>query len=206
MEVGSEILRERLDKIKELKSKGFSLYSDSFVPTHSIANILDPFEEGKKVKIGGRMMTRRIHGKSAFADLKDESAKVQIYAKYDVLGEKDFDLFQVLDLGDILGVEGTLFITHKGEKTVKVERFALLAKIVQVLPEKWHGLKDVEARYRQRYLDLLMNDDVRDVFRKRSRIIQLIRHFLDERGFIEVETPMMQPIPGGARASISDTP
>ena len=200
MEVSSEILRERLDKIKELKSKGFSLYSDSFVPTHSIANILDPFEEGKKVKISGRMMTRRIHGKSAFADLKDESAKVQIYAKYDVLGEKDFDLFQVLDLGDILGVEGTLFITHKGEKTVKVERFALLAKIVQVLPEKWHGLKDVEARYRQRYLDLIMNDEVRDVFRKRSQVIQLIRHFLDERGFIEVETPMMQPIPGGARA------
>ena len=200
METISEVLKERLDKIKELKSKGFTLYRDEFQPTDSIRDLLDPFQEGRQIKVCGRMMTRRMHGKSAFADLKDDSGKIQIYAKYDVLGAKDFELFELLDLGDILGIEGTLFLTHKGEKTLKIERFSLLSKIVQVLPEKWHGLKDVEARYRQRYVDLIMNDEVRDVFRKRSQIVQAIRKFLDERNFIEVETPMMQPIPGGARA------
>ena len=200
MEATSEVLKERLDKIKELKAKGIALYRDQFQPTQSIQNLLDSFEEGKQVKVCGRMMTRRVHGKSAFADLRDDTGKIQIYAKHDVLGAKSFELFELLDLGDILGVEGTLFITHKGEKTVKVEQFALLSKIVQILPEKWHGLKDIEARYRQRYLDLIMNDEARDVFRKRSKILQSIRSFLDERGFIEMETPMMQPIPGGARA------
>ncbi len=200
MEITSEVLKERLDKIKDLKSKGALLYQDQFEPTDTIRDLLASFQEGKQVKIAGRMMTRRIHGKSAFADLKDHSGKIQIYAKYDVLGAKDFELFELLDLGDILGIEGTLFITHKGEKTLKIEHFLLLSKIVQVLPEKWHGLKDVEARYRQRYLDLIMNDEARSVFQKRSQIIQSIRAFLDGRGFIEVETPMMQPIPGGARA------
>jgi len=200
VEAISEVLKERLDKIKELKSKGIVLYRDQFEPTDSIQTLLEPFQDGKHVKLCGRMMTRRIHGKSAFADLKDDTAKIQIYAKYDVLGEKDFGLFELLDLGDILGVEGTLFITHKGEKTVNVERFVVLSKIVQILPEKWHGLKDVEARYRQRYLDLIMNDEARAVFQTRSKIIQSIRSFLDEHGFMEVETPMMQPIPGGARA------
>lgn len=200
MESTSEVLKERLDKIKALKSSGILLYQDQFEPTDSIHSILTPFQEGRRVKVAGRMMTRRVHGKSAFADLKDDSGKIQIYAKYDILGAKDFELFELLDLGDILGVEGTLFTTHKGESTIKIERFLLLSKIVQVLPEKWHGLKDVEARYRQRYLDLIMNEDVRSVFQKRSQIIQSVRTFLDRRGFVEVETPMMQPIPGGARA------
>lgn len=200
MEVTSEVLKERLDKIKELKAKGVILYRDEFTPTNSILDILEPFQEGASVKVAGRLMTRRVHGKSAFADLKDHSGKIQIYAKFDVLGEADFKLFELLDLGDILGIEGTLFTTHKGEKTVKIERFTLLSKIVRILPEKWHGLKDVEARYRQRYLDLIMNDEAKEVFQKRSRIIQLVRKFLDERSFMEVETPMMQPIPGGARA------
>ncbi|MBI4372750.1 MAG: lysine--tRNA ligase [Candidatus Omnitrophica bacterium] len=200
METLSEVLKERLDKIKGLKSKGVILYQDKFHPTHPIRNLVDSFQEGQKVKVSGRMMTRRVHGKSAFADLKDDSGKIQIYAKVDLLGAKEFELFELLDLGDILGIEGTLFMTHKGEKTIKIERFVLLSKIVQVLPEKWHGLKDVEARYRQRYVDLIMNDDVRNVFQKRSQMIQAIRKFLDEREFIEVETPMMQPIPGGARA------
>ena len=200
MEITSEVLKERLDKIKEIKSKGIPLYQDQFQPTDSIQGILESFQEGGQVKVCGRMMTKRAHGKTAFADLKDETSKIQIYAKYDVLGAKDFELFELLDLGDILGIEGTLFITHKGEKTIKIERFLLLAKIVQILPEKWHGLRDVESRYRQRYLDLIMSDEARDVFRKRSQMIQLTRAFLDQRGFMEVETPMMQPIPGGARA------
>ncbi|OGW86156.1 MAG: lysine--tRNA ligase [Omnitrophica bacterium RIFCSPHIGHO2_02_FULL_46_11] len=200
MEITSEVLKERLDKIKEIKSKGISLYQDQFQPTDSIQSALESFQENKRVKVCGRLMTKRMHGKSGFADLKDETGKIQIYAKHDVLGDKDFELFEWLDLGDILGIDGTLFITQKGEKTIKVEHFSLLAKIVQILPEKWHGLRDVEARYRQRYLDLIMNDEARDVFRKRSQIVQWIRSFLDQHGFMEVETPMMQPIPGGARA------
>ncbi len=200
MESISEVLKERLEKISQLKARGILLYQDQFKPTSSIQDLLDKFEEGKPVKISGRMMTRRAHGKSAFADLRDQSGKIQIYAKVDVLGQDPFDFFLLLDLGDILGIEGTLFVTHKGEKTVNISRFVLLSKIVQVLPEKWHGLKDVETRYRQRYVDLIINEEARDVFVKRSSIVRSIRSFLDERGFMEVETPMMQPIPGGARA------
>ena len=205
MESTSEVFKERLEKIKTFQSQGASLYQDHFRPTHSVGEILEPFSEGQSVKVAGRMMTKRVHGKSAFADLKDETGKIQIYAKLDVLGEKEFHFFEQLDLGDILGIEGTLFLTHKGEKTIKIDRFALLSKIVRILPEKWHGLKDVESRYRQRYLDLLMNDEVRDVFRKRSEIVRSIRNFLDGKGFVEVETPMMQPIPGGARARPFET-
>lgn len=150
--------------------------------------------------MAGRLMAKRTHGKSAFADVKDETGKIQVYVKLDVVGEQAYELFGLLDLGDIVGVEGVLFMSRMGEKTVRVERFELLSKIVQVLPEKWHGLRDVELRYRQRYVDLIVNDRVRETFRKRSAIIKNIRDFLDARGFMEVETPMMQPIPGGARA------
>lgn len=200
MELTSEVLKERIEKINGLKARRVALYQDSFKPSYTIQAILEPFEEGKAVKVAGRMMTKRDHGKSAFADLRDETGKIQIYLKQDVVGKDAFELFGQLDLGDILGVEGTLFVTHKGEKSIRAERFHLLSKIVGFLPEKWHGLTDVEARYRQRYLDLIMNEEVRGVFQKRSRIIQSIRTFLNERGFMEVETPMMQPIPGGARA------
>lgn len=200
MENASEILRERLEKIKELQNKGILLYQDGFGPSGNIKTYLDQFQEGGSAKVAGRMMAKRVHGKSAFGDLKDETAKIQIYAKLDVLGEEAFKLFELLDIGDILGIEGTLFVTHKGEKTIKIERFTLLSKIVGVLPEKWHGLKDVETRYRQRYLDLIMNDEVKNVFKTRSQIISHIRSFLNDRGFMEVETPMMQAIPGGARA------
>jgi len=196
----SAVLKERLEKINQLKSKGFTLYQDQFKPTESIQNLLESFQEGKTVKVSGRMMTRRAHGKTAFADLHDATGKIQIYAKLDVLGAEQFELFQLLDLGDILGIEGNLFVTHKGEKTINVSRFVLLSKIVQVLPEKWHGLKDVEIRYRQRYVDLIINEEARGIFIKRSQIVRYVRSFLDERGFMEVETPMMQSIPGGARA------
>src|SRR3989338_6127085 len=125
MESTSEVLKERLEKIKTFQSQGTHLYQDQFRPTHSIGSVLEPFQEGKTVKAAGRMMTRRIHGKSAFADLKDETGKIQIYAKFDVVGEEHFQFFEQLDLGDIIGVEGTLFITQKGEKTIRVERFHL---------------------------------------------------------------------------------
>ena len=200
MDITSEVLKDRFEKVKELRTKGVSLYSDSFKPAHTVESILEPLQEERSVKVAGRLMTKRDHGKSAFADLKDETGKIQIYVKLETIGKENFDWFQLLDLGDIVGIEGTLFLTHKGEKTVKVEKFQLLSKIVRILPEKWHGLKDVEARYRQRYLDLIMNDEVRKVFISRSLIVQKIRSFLANRGFVEVETPMMQAIPGGARA------
>lgn len=205
MESTPEVLKERIEKIKSFQFQGIPLYQDHFRPTHSIGKIFEFFNAGKSVKVAGRLMTRRIHGKSAFADLKDDTGKIQIYAKFDVLGEKEFRFFNQLDLGDILGIEGTLFVTHKGEKTIKIEHFALLSKIVRILPEKWHGLKDVESRYRHRYLDLIMNDEVQDVFRKRSEITRFIRGFLDAKEFVEVETPMMQPVPGGARAKPFET-
>lgn len=175
-------------------------YGHRFLPIESIASVIEPFEENKKVRLAGRVMARRIMGKSTFCKIKDESGSIQIYGKLDVLGEENLKNFNDLSLGDIIGLEGVLFLSKTGEKTVRVETFMLLSKIVQTLPEKWHGLKDVETRYRHRYVDLIVNDDVRSVFKKRSEIIRSIRRFLDDRGFMEVETPMMQPIPGGARA------
>ena len=170
------------------------------MPIESLQAVLDRFEEGRKVRIAGRLMARRSHGKSTFCDLKDETAKIQIYAKQETLSPEGYEQFSNLDLGDIVGLEGSLFTSRMGERTVKIEKFTLLSKILQVLPEKWHGLKDVETRYRQRSVDLMVNDEVRQAFRRRSQIVRQIRQFLDERGFLEVETPMMQPIPGGARA------
>ena len=175
-------------------------YGGRFLPVEPILSLRENFEEGRKVRAAGRLMTRRVMGKSAFCDLKDGSAKIQIYAKQDDFGTEEFGVFSTLSLGDIIGVEGSLFTSKTGEKTIRVSRFEILSSIVRTLPEKWHGLKDVEARYRHRYVDLIVNDEVRETFKKRSAILSQIRRFLDERAFMEVETPMMQPIPGGARA------
>ncbi len=200
MQVQNEILKEREEKIKLIKQKNPNLYGERFLPVDSVEGILEPFEEEKKVRIAGRLMAKRSHGKSSFGDIRDQNAKIQIYAKLDAVGEEAYDLFQHLDLGDILGVEGTLFLSKKGEKTVKVESFKILSKIRQILPEKWHGLKDVEFRYRHRYVDLIANENVRKTFQLRSQIIRDLRSFLDSKSFMEVETPMMQQIPGGAKA------
>jgi len=200
MEQLNEILKERLEKIKSFREKNLEIYGGRFLPKLSISEILEHFEEGKKVRIAGRLMAIRSHGKSSFGDLKDQTGRVQVYLKLDAVGEENYQLFQKLDLGDVLGVEGALFTSKTGEKSVKVESFKLLSKIVQILPEKWHGLKDVEIRYRRRYLDLIVNDEVRQTFKMRSDIIRSTRHFLDNKGFMEVETPMMQQIPGGAKA------
>ena len=196
----SELVRERKSKREAYLKEGISPYGSRFLPIDSISEILGLFEEGKRVRLAGRIMARRSHGKSTFCDLKDEGGKIQIYTKEDILGAEGYEKFSRLDIGDIIGAEGSLFVSKVGEKTLKVEKFALLSKILQVLPEKWHGLKDVETRYRQRYVDLIVNEEVRKTFRFRSQIMAEIRHFLDSRGFLEVETPMMQPIPGGARA------
>jgi lysyl-tRNA synthetase class 2 len=175
-------------------------YGHRFLPKDSLGEILASFQEGRKVRVAGRLMTRRDMGKSAFADLKDEEGRMQIYAKKDLLGEESYEFFKSLSLGDIVGVEGELFKSKTGEPTIKVEKFERLSKIVRTLPEKWHGLKDVETRYRHRYVDLIANDEVRVTFKARSRIVREIRAFLDQKGFMEVETPMMQPLAGGARA------
>ena len=196
----SELVRERKVKRENLLKERVSPYGGRFLPIESISGVLGKFEEGNRVRLAGRIMARRSHGKSTFCDLKDASAKIQIYTKEELLGAKDYEGFAQLDLGDIVGVEGSLFVSRMGERTVKVEKFTLLSKIIRVLPEKWHGLKDVEIRYRHRYVDLIVNDEVRKTFLLRSEIVREIRRFLDDRGFLEVETPMMQPIPGGARA------
>ncbi len=175
-------------------------YGGRFLPLESISSILAHFEEGRKIRAAGRIMARRVMGKSTFLDLKDESARIQLYGKKDELGEQGFEALSSLSLGDILGIEGSLFVTRMGEKSIKIEKFQMLSKIVRTLPEKWHGLKDVETRYRRRYVDLIVNDEVRAVFKARSQILREVRTFLEGQGFMEVETPMMQPIPGGARA------
>lgn len=175
-------------------------YGQRFLPKASIVDIRAAFEVGKKVRIAGRVMTIRIMGKSIFADVKDQDGRIQIYAKQDTLGDEAFTRLKHFKLGDIIGLEGELFTSKMGEMTVKVESYQKLAAIVRPMPEKWHGLKDVETRYRQRYVDLMVNDDVRKVFQTRSLIMREIRQFLDAQGFMEVETPMMQPLAGGARA------
>lgn len=174
-------------------------YGSRFLPVESISSVKANFAEEKSVKIAGRLMAKRIMGKSAFGDLKDESDRIQIYAKRDDLAE-EYAVFKKLSIGDIIGIEGVLFNSKTGEKSVRIQKFTVLSTIVRTLPEKWHGLKDVETRYRQRYVDLIVNDEARKTFKQRSQIIRDIRNFLDEKNFMEVETPMMQSIPGGARA------
>jgi lysyl-tRNA synthetase class 2 len=199
----------RQQKLREIEALGQQAYPHRFAVTHSVPHILADF--GHKtaeqlenprvsVKVAGRIISLRLQGKAGFAHLQQGGQKLQIYVKVDFVGEKGFALYKLLDLGDHIGVSGYLFRTRTGELTIHVEDITFLAKDFLPLPEKWHGLSDVELRYRQRYVDLIMNQDVREVFVKRSKVVQSIRRFLDARGFIEVETPMMQPVPGGAAA------
>ncbi|MFH1458102.1 MAG: lysine--tRNA ligase [Candidatus Omnitrophota bacterium] len=193
-----EIIEQRKAKLVSLKEKGGCGYGSPKLSLTDIASLLDNFQEAKKVAIAGRLTAMRSHGKAVFADLRDRTGRIQLYFKADYLGPERFDSLKDVDIADIIEIEGELFKTHTGELTVKVENFFMLAKALRPLPEKWHGLKDVEVRYRQRYLDLLANEEVRKVFQMRSRIIKAIRTFLDKAGFLEVETPMMHPIAGGA--------
>jgi len=194
--MSEEIKKQRLEKIEELKAEGVDVYGRAF-SKKEIALI----KEGDVgVKTAGRIMAVRHHGGSSFLDIKDSTGKIQIYFKKDAVSEKEMFIFKRLDIGDIIGVEGDVFRTKTGELTILVKHLTLLSKALNPLPEKWHGLKDVEIRFRKRYLDLIMNEGVREVFNKRVKIIQSIREFLNNRGFIEVDTPMMHPIPGGAEA------
>jgi lysyl-tRNA synthetase class 2 len=194
----NELIQQRKAKLEFLRGKGIPIYASFQSSATNIAEVLQNFKEGQKVSLCGRIMAKRLHGKAAFLDLRDSSARIQLYFKADIVGEDNFVLFENIDIADIISVEGELFKTHTGEPTVKVEKFAILTKALRPLPEKWHGLKDVDLRYRQRYLDLIANEEVRKVFTLRSRIIKAIRQFLDNRGFQEVETPMMHDIAGGA--------
>lgn len=198
MEV-EEIKEIRLDKLKNLKDVGISPYGGRFEATDSIEETLKNFKEGKEVTLAGRIMANRSHGKVTFVDLQDQTAKMQLFIKLEDPDSKLTKTCKNLDIGDIIGVRGELFVTKTKQNSVRVSDIFVLSKSLMTLPEKWHGLKDVEVRYRQRYVDLIANEDVKKVFIARSKIISYIRSFLDKADFLEVETPMLQPMAGGAR-------
>jgi len=204
-----KIYELRLEKLKQIEALGQPAYRNKYDPTHTIPQILAEYSgktaeqlEGARinVRVAGRIMAIRLMGKAGFAHLQQEGQRLQIYVKKDAVGDKGFELYKLLDLGDHIGVSGYLFRTRTGELSVHVDEITFLSKDLLPLPEKWHGLTDVELRYRQRYLDLIANEKARHVFVTRARIIQELRQFFDGRGYIEVETPMMHPIPGGAAA------
>jgi len=200
----NELMKARFNKLNELKEKGINPFGQKFARTHHVQEILDNaqafIDSGQEVVIAGRLMAKRGHGKAGFANLQDLSGQIQIYSRLNDVGEEAHDLFKKADIGDILGVKGTVFITQKGEITIAVKELTLLTKSLRPLPEKFHGLKDVELRYRQRYVDLIMNPEVKKTFILRSKIIQAMREFLDKQGFLEVETPTLHAIAGGAAA------
>ncbi len=199
----SEVQRVRRLKLQELQQNGKDPFKIvKYDATHNSKQILDNFEafDGVHVSIAGRLMSKRGMGKASFCDVQDRDGKIQIYVRIDEIGEEAYEDFKKFDIGDMVGVKGTVFKTHKGEISVKAENVLLLAKSLQPLPEKWHGLKDVDLRYRQRYVDLIINPEVKNTFITRSRIMKGIRRYLDDRGFLEVDTPMLNTIQGGATA------
>lgn len=198
----NELMKARREKMADIASQGIEPFGRKYEATHHAVEIVDAFTdlEGQTVRICGRLMAVRGHGKASFSHLMDMTGRMQLYFRQDVLGEEAYALFHLLDIGDLIGVEGTVFRTQRGEISVKVTDFDVLAKALRPLPEKFHGLKDVEVRYRQRYLDLIVNPEVKDTFVKRSKIISHLRLLLEQKGFLEVETPMMHPVAGGAAA------
>ncbi len=209
MDQQSKVLKERREKALQLAEDGVKLFRNDFKAPQPITAVLlqgeqlpsEPEEgEAEIYRVAGRVMSMRKFGKAAFFHIQDESGKLQVYARRDILGVEEFKLFKKWDVGDIVGVEGRLFITKTGELSLEAATLVMLTKSLRPLPEKFHGLTDVETRYRRRYVDLIVNPEVRDTFRMRVEIIRLIREYLNNRGFMEVETPMMQPVPGGATA------
>lgn len=203
----SGFIEQRTKKLDDLKKLGIKLYPSRFNKKHSAMEIIESNKKlkknqrtAKKVSVAGRIMTMRIMGKAGFIHIQDSTGQIQIYAREDDLGSDKYKLFLKLDLGDIIGVEGFVFRTKKGEISVWVKELVLLAKNLKPLPEKWHGLKDTELRYRQRYVDLIVNQEVRELFLKRSKIINAMKEFLLNNGFVEVETPILQPVYGGTNA------
>lgn len=198
----NEIVLVRRQKLSQLKQKGIDPFGTRFRASHFSSQIIDQFEqlEGQEVTVSGRVVSIRSHGKASFANIQDAQGQIQVYLRLDQLGEENYQLFDLVDLGDFIGAKGTVFRTKKGEITVFVNEYRFLTKSLRPLPEKWHGLKDVDLRYRQRYLDLIVNQRVKQTFIYRSRIIQSMRDILNEKGFLEVETPIISPAAGGATA------
>ncbi len=209
MEDYNELIKQRFKKLAEISGSGIKPYAGKFTVTHSAQKLLEQYGESSKealeaarteATVAGRVVAMRSFGKACFTHIQDGSGRIQLYFQKNTLGEDRYALFKKLDIGDFVGASGHLFRTKTNELTLEVEDFTLLSKSLRPLPEKWHGLTDVELRYRQRYVDLIVNPDVKKVFILRTRIIQAIRTFLNARGYLEVETPMMQTIPGGATA------
>lgn len=199
----NEQMKERISKLEELKKEGKDPFEIvKYERTNTSKDIRDNFEEfeGKTIKTAGRLMSKRIHGKAGFSDIYDRYGKLQLYVRIDDVGEDKLKFFKTLDIGDIIGVTGFIFKTKTGEVSVHVKDFILLTKSLRPLPEKWHGLKDPDLRYRQRYVDLIMNADVKETFMRRTKIIKAIRKFLDDRDYLEVETPVLSTIASGAAA------
>ncbi len=199
MEASDELIQQRLTKLKNLRKSGRDPYAPSYDRSALIGEVLATFSPGGKAKVSGRLMAWREHGKSIFGDLRDATGSIQLFFSKDRLPDS-FEALSMLDMGDIVGVSGELFKTRTGERTLKVDDWQMISKCVRPLPEKWHGLKNVELRYRQRYLDFMFSPETRKVFETRSQLISGIRRFLEKRNFVEVETPMMQSVPGGAVA------
>jgi lysyl-tRNA synthetase class 2 len=200
----NEQMQVRLDKMHKIEEHGWLPFGHKFEWSHHAADIAEQFEELSAnetiVRLAGRVMAIRGHGKTCFMDLMDKSGRIQLYVRKDAIGEENYALIKMMDIGDIVGVSGTVFRTHMGELSIKAVSLEMLSKSLRPLPEKWHGLKDIEMRYRQRYVDLIVNPEVRDTFVKRSQIIKSVREILDNRDFLEVETPIMHSIAGGAAA------
>ena len=199
----TEVLRVRRDKLAKLQEMGRDPFKVSrYDRTSNSTEIKGNFEEfeGKVVKIAGRIMSKRIQGKAGFIDIQDQNGRIQCYVRLDRIGEEEYSIFSTYDIGDIIGVEGEVFKTKKEEISVKANEVVLLSKSLQVLPEKYHGLKDQDLRYRQRYVDLIVNPEVKDAFLTRTKALKALRSYLDERGFLEVETPILNTIAGGANA------
>jgi lysyl-tRNA synthetase class 2 len=209
MEDYNELIQQRFKKLDEIRASGVKTYAGKFMVTATAQDLQDKYvhtskedlEKGhNEVTVAGRLVAMRSFGKACFCHIQDGSGRIQLYFQKNTLGDARYALFKKLDIGDFIGATGFLFRTKTNELTIEAEEFSLLSKSLRPLPEKWHGLTDIELRYRQRYVDLIVNPDVKKVFILRTRIIQSIRSFLNSRGYLEVETPMMQPIPGGATA------
>lgn len=207
MEETKDLIQQRHEKLDEIRKFGVEPYPHKYEPTHTTSEIHREFakiqetpDETQSIRVAGRIMTKRDHGKSSFAHLQDGAGRIQIYIRRDKVGAEAYKIYRRFDSGDIIGVEGVVFRTRTGELTVLVSVIQLLSKSIRPLPEKWHGLQDKQTRYRQRYADLIMNPEVKEVFLKRTQIVQAIRNMLNSQGFIEVETPVLQPIYGGANA------
>src|SRR2546423_2158914 len=201
MEPENELIAQRREKLAALRTRGVEPFGRAFETSGSIAEVRHAFKEGESLRAAGRITAHRDMGKSHFVDLRDATGRIQVYFHEKEIGAEAMEIFKLLGLGDFIGVEGTCFLTKTGEPTLKAHKFDVLAKSLRPPPEKWHGLQDVEARYRQRYVDLVANEQSREAFQKRILMVREIRRFLEDRGFLEVETPILQTVAGGAAAA-----